>query len=181
MLECKNLSISPVAYELVSALHSSIFINWLENITGIQSLITDPHLIGAGYSKNSSGDSLKPHVDFNWNNRLKLHRAVSLIIYLTPGWKPEWGGSLDFYDADKEKIIKTVNCTFNKALIWNYHRKGFHGYADPIQCPVETFRGTFRLFYYISNSTYKPEDLPHRSLYWFNHDTKEPYDLKYKK
>jgi Rps23 Pro-64 3,4-dihydroxylase Tpa1-like proline 4-hydroxylase len=181
MLECKDLSVSPAAYELVSALHSSIFINWLEQLTGIQNIIPDPHLIGAGYSKNFNGDALKTHVDFNWNDRLKLHRALSLIIYLTPGWESNWGGSLNFYDFDRETIIKCVDCAFNKAVIWKYHKKGFHGYNNPIQCPNDMFRSTFRLFYYTSNSTYNPVDPPHRSLYWFNATTKEPYDLKDKK
>ena len=27
-------------------------------------------------------DMLDAHIDFNWNNRIKMHRAVNLLIYV---------------------------------------------------------------------------------------------------
>ena len=29
-----------------------------------------------------SQDQLDPHIDFNWNDRIKMHRAVNLCVYL---------------------------------------------------------------------------------------------------
>ena len=175
MYELNKLELTPVAFNVLQYLHSGHAIRWLEQLTGIQGLIPDPHLVGAGYSKIYTGDVLKVHTDFNWNNTLKLHRACSLIIYLTPDWNPEWGGSLDFYNQSNDKIVTSVACAFNRCLIWNYHKFGFHGCEQPLSCPDKTFRTAFRIFYYTSNSQYNPDDMPHRSQYWID-ETGNPYD-----
>jgi Rps23 Pro-64 3,4-dihydroxylase Tpa1-like proline 4-hydroxylase len=181
MKECKQLDHAPCAFNIVSHLHSSVFLHWLTSVTGIEGLIPDPHLVGAGYSKSFKGDTLQVHTDFNWNEQLKLHRALSLIIYLTPDWKEEWGGALDFYNSDKTSVENTVSCMFNRLLIWKYHRYGFHGYETPLACPENLYRSTFRLFYYTSNSSHLNDDLPHRSLYWYNKQTNQPYDIRTEK
>jgi len=178
MKELNKMELAPVAFNTLNYLHSSEFLKSLSNYTGIEGLIPDPHLVGAGYSKSYNGDILNIHTDFNWNEELKLHRALSLIIYLTPGWKTEWGGSLDFYDSKKENIVTTVDTLFNRCLIWKYDRFGYHGYTNPVQCPENKHRSTFRLFYYTSNSTHLLEDPPHRSLYWVDEITKLPYDKR---
>jgi 2OG-Fe(II) oxygenase superfamily len=181
MKECTKLHVMPVAFELVSALHSPMFLNWLEKITGLEGLIPDPHLIGAGYSKSYTGDSLKIHTDFNWNDRLRLHRAVSIILYLTPHWEPEWNGSLEFYDHNRKNMVKSIDCLYNRCVIWKYHKRGFHGYPTPLACPDTTSRTTFRLFYYVSKSEYDLLDRPHRSLYWYDEEMNEPYDIPTKR
>jgi hypothetical protein len=181
MKECTKMEYAPVASTLVANLHSSTFLKWLSAVTGIMHLIPDPHLVGAGYSKSFSGDTLQVHTDFNWNDQLKLHRALSLIIYLTPNWQSEWGGALDFYSKDRTQIKQSITCDFNKLLIWKYDSKGFHGYETPLSCPKDVYRSTFRLFYYVSNSQYNPADPPHRSLYWYDQSNQTPYDIRSEK
>jgi hypothetical protein len=173
--EFNDLSQCPAAFNFVSMMHSSKTLKWLEELTGIPHLIPDPHLIGAGYSKSFRGDSLKVHTDFNWNDQLRLHRAISFILYLTPDWKSEYRGALNFYDAKRETIVTSCDCIYNRAVIWQHNERGFHGYNDPLACPNSISRNTFRLFYYISNAA--PIN-PHRSLYWYDTDTDQPYDIK---
>jgi len=181
MKECVKLEHMPVARDLVAQLHSSAGLRWLEELTGVPGIIPDPHIVGAGYSKSWAGDSLKVHTDFNWNEQLKLHRVASLILYLTPDWKPEYKGAFEFWDFDKSKCVRSVDCLFNRALIWNHHKKGFHGYPQLLECPKDMHRTTFRLMFYVSNSTYKNDDRPHRSLYWYDKDVNEPYDIPSRK
>lgn len=176
MIEYNNLDGMSQGAQMVNVLNSSPFIKYLEELTGIKSLLPDPHLIGAGYSRSFKGDSLKVHTDFNWNEELKLHRALSLIIYLTPGWEKEWGGGLSFYNRDLEEQY-TADCLFNTALIWKYGKYGYHGYPNPINCPKDKSRNTLRLFYYISDSQHKSDDPPHRSLYYLD-ENGEPCDKK---
>lgn len=176
MVELNKMHLTPVAFQLLNFLHSSYFLNALTEYTGINGLIPDPHLIGAGYSKSYNGDILNVHTDFNWNETLQLHRALTLTVYITPDWQPSWGGALDFYDFKKEKIVSTVDTIFNRCIIWKYHKFGYHGYITPIQCPQDKNRTTFRVFYYTSNSTHLSDDPPHRSLYWIDETTKLPYD-----
>lgn len=181
MEECKQLTVMQIARRTVEELNSSATIKWLERVTGINGLLPDPHLIGAGYSRSYPGDTLQIHNDFNWNEELKLHRTLSMIIYLTPGWKPDWGGGLDFYDHRREHVVKTIYCTYNRMLLWQYHPRNFHGYTEPLKCPSGLTRNTLRLFYYTSNSTHNPNDPPHRSQYWYDPDKDQPYDIKEEK
>ena len=181
MYEYNNLDDTPIQDLTIQALHSSTFIKWLENITGIEKLIPDPHLIGAGYAKSFCGDSLKIHSDFNWNEQLQLHRKVSIVIYLNDNWKEEWGGQLNFYDTKRKKINTTVPIKFGNCVIWGYNNLAFHGYPEPIQCPENVSRKCLRLFYYVSNAKHDVNNPPHRSLYWFDNKEGKPYDIKSEK
>lgn len=181
MKECKQLEHAPIAYEFVNIMHSALGMEWLTKVTGITDLIPDPYLVGAGYSRSFSGDSLKLHSDFNWNEQLKLHRMLSFIIYINPNWKEEWGGHLQFTDFNKDKVIQNVAPVFNRAIIWRYHKRGFHGYPDSLTCPRGVSRNTFRLFYYFSNAQHNENDRPHRSLYWYDKELDEPYDIPTRK
>lgn len=181
MQECIKTEHMPVAREFIEGLHGALGMEWLCKLVGRDDLISDPYLVGAGYSKSWNGDSLKVHTDFNWNDRLKLHRALSLIVYLTPDWDPEWKGALEFWDHKKENMIKDFPCEFNSVVIWDYHKRGFHGYPKPLKCPEDVHRTTFRLFFYYSDADYKDGDRPHRSLYWYDKETDEPFDLPTRK
>lgn len=178
MDECTNLEQTVHAYDFTNQIHSLTGMNWLTKITGIDGLIPDPYITGAGYSKISNGNSLKVHVDFNWNDHLKLHRALSLIVYLTPKWQDSYGGSLDFYDINKTRIVKSIPTAFNRAVIWQYHKRGFHGSAPVVNSTEKLTRKSFKLFFYTSNSTYLEDDLPHRSLYWYDENDQTPYDIR---
>lgn len=178
MDEYSDLSQAPQAFDLVAAMHSQQFMQWLSEVTGIDGVLPDPYLTGAGYSKIYSGEILKPHTDFNWNDRLKLHRAMNVIIYLNSNWKTEYYGALELRDFENKTVIKEVEPIFNRCIIWPYHKLGFHGMSKPVACPSTMTRNTFRLFYYYSNSTYNPDDLPHRSQYWFDAAENKPYDVR---
>jgi len=178
MQECIDMSVCPVAREyFVNYMHSQAGMQWLSKVTGIADLIPDPYLVGAGYSRSYNGDFLGIHTDFNWNESLKLHRMLSLILYIEPDWKPEYGGNIVFKDFNNDKVIQDVVPMFNRCVIWRHHKRGFHGYPDPITCPDDISRKTFRLFFYVSNASHDAKDLPHRSLYWFDEDAGEPYDI----
>jgi len=178
MIELNKLNQTPLAFEVTNYLHSASSLAGLEKMTGIKGLIPDPYLIGAGYSKSFAGDTLKIHTDFNWNDTLKLHRAASMIIYLTPDWDPSWNGGLDFYDKERENVVTHVDCLFNRCIIWQYDKLGWHGHTKPLMCPRDKPRTTFRLFFYTSNSTFKEDDPPHRSQYWYDPIKKIAYDKR---
>lgn len=178
MLEMNKVELMPKGFEIMSYLHSPLFLTALSEATGIDGLMPDPYLIGAGYSKIYKGHTLKVHTDFNWNETLKLHRALSLIIYLTPEWEVEWNGGLEFYNESRDTVVKQVDCLFNRCVIWKYNKLGWHGHSKPLDCPPGLPRTTLRLFYYVSNSTHNADDPPHRSQYWIDPDNKLPFDKK---
>jgi hypothetical protein len=174
MEECNNFFYAPKSRELVLNLNSSEFLNWLENITGLRKLLADPHMIGSGYMRCYPGDSLKLHTDFNWNEQLNLNRALSIILYISRTWEPDWGGGLEFWDFDRKNRLHVIEPKPNRLLIWNYDERLVHGHPTPISCPDGHSRDGLRLFYFQSNG--QPYSAPHRSLYWFNENG--PYDRK---
>lgn len=177
MYECNKLAHASNAFQFVNEMQSGLGMQWITKMTGIKDLIPDPYLTGAGYSKIPADASLKVHTDFNWNDELKLHRMLSFIVYLTPDWEDNYGGNLKFYDFKKEKVIQDIVPKFNRAVFWRYHKKGFHGCPGPVNCPKDIDRTSFRLFFYTSNAVYNDNDRPHRSLYWYDKDLDEPYDI----
>lgn len=176
MYEYNQVDNTPVQDEVVTALHSSTFLKWLQEVTDTVDLVPDPHLVGAGYSKAFNGDSLKVHTDFNWNDQLRLHRRLSVVIYLNEQWKEKWGGNLDFYDTDRKKVISRVVPAAGNLVVWSYNNLAYHGYPEPMTNPEGTCRKNLRLFYYVSNAQHDDKFPPHRSLYWFDEKEKAPYD-----
>lgn len=181
MKECKQMHVAPVAFKFVNEMHSALGLEWLTQVSGIKDLIPDPYLVGAGYSRAFTGHSLQLHTDFNWNDQLRLHRILSFIIYLNPEWDEKWGGALEFTDFNRKETIQKVPTLFNRAVLWRYHKRGFHGFPEPMTCPQGQSRNTFRLFFYYSDAQYKPDDRPHRSLYWYDDEMQEPYDIPTKR
>ena len=174
MKECNNLKFAPIIRELSLNFNSHEFVSWLEHMTGIEKIIPDPHLIGAGLMRCYKGDSLKLHTDFNWNEQLRLNRCLSMILYVSREWQEDWQGSLEFWNFDKTQCLHRVQPKPNRLLIWNYDERLIHGHPTPINCPDHVSRDGIRMFYFRSFD--KPLTDPHRSLYWF--DENGPYDLK---
>ena len=181
MYEFNNVDRTPVQDAVVHALHSGTFIKWLQEVTDTVDLIPDPHLIGAGYMKSFTGDSLKVHSDFNWNEQLRLHRMLSVVIYLNDEWQDDWGGQLQFYDTKRQKVHTKVPVGPGNCVIWNYNNFAFHGYPDPMTCPESVSRKGIRFFYYVSNAKHDDKHPPHRSLYWYDDKTGTPYDQPWNK
>lgn len=177
MEECNDLSIMTAAQPVIAELHSQLFMNWLSKVTGIQHLLPDPYLVGAGYSRSFNSDSLKNHVDFNWNDSIRLYRKLTLIVYLTEDWSDDWGGHLEFTSFDKHQI-KKINVKWNRAVIWQHHEHCLHGYPEPISCPNTHSRKTLRLFYYVSDQLPLKDQPAHRSLYWYDAKLNTPTDNK---
>jgi hypothetical protein len=52
-------------------LNSSVFLDFLEKLTGIESVIPDPYFVGGGLHQIERSGYLKLHVDFNKHTRLR--------------------------------------------------------------------------------------------------------------
>ena len=74
---------------------------YFEEVTGISLALSDDF----GSHSMASGDFLKEHDD---NNR---DRRLALVLYLSPDWKPEYGGSLTIVDPAGGE--STVAATYN--------------------------------------------------------------------
>lgn len=133
---------------LLYQLNSSTFISFLENLTGIDGILPDPHFEGGGLHQIERGGYLKMHVDFNRHNKLRLDRRLNLLIYLNKNWKEEYGGYLELWDKDMIQCEKKILPIFNRCVIFSTTDFSYHGHPEPLTCPEGQTRKSLALYYY---------------------------------
>jgi hypothetical protein len=132
---------------LFMELHSSLFLIFLEKLTGINGLLPDPYFAEGGYAMSKSGGILDIHADFSHHDKLHLERRVNILIYLNDNWKDEYGGALSLYDKNL-KLEKKVYPLGNRIVIFTTSDSSFHGFPETIRCPKDIVRKSINLYYY---------------------------------
>lgn len=150
---------------LLYQFNSSIFINFLEKLTGIQGLIPDPHYRGGGLHQIERGGFLKIHADFNRHEKLKLDRRLNLLLYLNRNWQEEYGGHLELWDAQMTKCHHKILPTFNRCVIFSTTDFSYHGHPDPLTCPEGWTRKSLALYYYSNGRPAKEVSGGHSTLF----------------
>jgi len=109
-------------------LNSSVFLQFLENVSGIEKLLPDPYYQGGGIHQILHGGILDIHKDFNIYPRLDIFRQLNVIIYLNEQWGPAYGGELELWDAalaDGGKCVKSIPQLFNRAVNSKWTKQAF--------------------------------------------------------
>ncbi len=133
---------------LFAELNSQAFLAFLEELTGIEGLISDPYFEGGGLHETKRGGHLGIHADFNVHSRLKVERRINLLIYLNEEWDEEFGGQLELWGRDMKTCAVRVEPLFGRAVIFNTNLDSYHGHPDPLNCPVERSRRSIATYYY---------------------------------
>jgi len=154
--------------EVYNQLHSQRTIKNLEEETNTSGLLFDPLGVGEGISKMVKGCKLDPHIDFNWNNRVKLNRVFSLIVYL--GYCK--GGEFQIWDKERKNIMWNHTPDHNTSVLFKNNDSVPHSVTEI----TNGTRYAIRQFYYQSNST--PIEDPHQSLYYY--DGEKAYNIEKK-
>jgi Rps23 Pro-64 3,4-dihydroxylase Tpa1-like proline 4-hydroxylase len=155
----------PVTRRVFSALNSSEFLTFLEQLTGIEGLIADPHLRGGGLHEIKRGGLLGVHADFNHYKRLNIWRRLNLLVYLNTAWEDSWGGQLELWDRDGTACVKQITPTFNRAVIFDTSNRSYHGHPHPLNCPEEESRKSLALYYYTVDYPYDDDRTPHSTAF----------------
>ncbi len=150
---------------LIYQLNSSVFINFLERLTGIEGLIPDPHLWGGGLHQIEREGYLGIHADFNKHPRLQLDRRLNLLVYLNKDWKEEYGGHLELWDRGMKSCEKKALPIFNRVVIFNTTDFSYHGHPNPLNCPPGWTRKSLALYYYSNGRPVDEISTPHSTLY----------------
>lgn len=129
-------------------LNSSVFIRFLERLSGIQGLIPDPHLGGGGLHQIERGGFLKIHADFNRHLGLNLDRRVNLLLFLNRDWREEYGGHLELWDREMKRCVRRILPVFNRMVVFSSTDHSFHGHPDPLTCPKGWTRKSIAMYYY---------------------------------
>lgn len=129
-------------------LNSEAFLGFLEELTAIEGLISDPYFDGGGLHETKRGGHLGIHADFNVHGRLRVQRRLNLLIYLNEDWPDEYGGELELWDKQMKKCVVRVKPEFGRAVIFNTDLDSFHGHPDPLNCPPDRSRRSIATYYY---------------------------------
>ncbi|MBI2587811.1 2OG-Fe(II) oxygenase [Candidatus Azambacteria bacterium] len=156
--------IPPVIRQVLHAFNSQVFVNFLEELTGISGLISDPHFRGGGLHQIASGGKLGIHVDFNRYKRLNLERRLNVLLYLNKDWKEEYGGHLELWNQTMTTREKKILPIFNRCVIFTTSEISYHGHPTPLRCPPEMSRKSLALYYYTADAP-SPDARIHSTIF----------------
>jgi len=139
----------PTLGAVTDELNSPEFVAWVSELTGIPNLMADPMLEGGGLHQSGPGGYLNVHTDFSMHHfHTHWHRRVNLILYLNPGWKEQWGGSIELWERKMARCGAKYPPLLNHALIFTTDERSLHGFPDPLTCPEGESRKSLALYYY---------------------------------
>jgi hypothetical protein len=154
----------PTTRSFINQLNGGLFLNFLEKLTGIDGLISDPHLRGGGLHEIRREGALGVHADFNLYPRLNIWRRLNFLLYLNENWDPAWGGELELWDRTGKQRVRSIAPVFNRVVIFDTSNCSYHGHPHPLMCPPDRSRKSIALYYY---TAVKPEGEidPHTTLF----------------
>lgn len=163
---CQDLAvIPPVLAAMIQELNSAPFLRFLEKVTGIERLLPDPYLEGAGLHCSGPGGVLAPHTDFHIYPRLQLFRRINILVYLNPEWDESLGGCLELYRKGNDRPSRTVVPCWGRCVLFRTDDQSVHGFSKPIA--AGRWRRSIALYYY--TSTDAAEFSGDESTHWQAH------------
>lgn len=146
-----------------NALNSQAFLAFLEGMTGIDHLIPDPYFRGAGIHRTNTGGYLGVHADFNHHKKMNLERRLNVLIYLNPGWKPEYGGAFEVWTKDMKTRVAQFPPILNRMCCFSTSSESYHGNPEPVNHPGGDPRLSIALYYY--TATWSEDRVAHSTLF----------------
>ena len=149
-------------YNLFRFLNSDRFIELLQSKLMLDyKLFPDPGLNGGGWHIHKSGGKLNTHLDYSLHPKLNLQRRINLILYINSNWRSEWNGSLGFWGNESSEVpgdlIESIDCLYNRAVIFDTSQNSWHGLPEPVICPDNEYRKSLAI-YYLSEPTNNMSD-----------------------
>jgi Rps23 Pro-64 3,4-dihydroxylase Tpa1-like proline 4-hydroxylase len=124
------------------------FINFLEQITGVDELISDPSHVYAGVHRSRPGAFTLIHRDFRRHPQTMLHHRVNVLLYLNQDWQESFGGHLELWPSDMARRERLVVPSANTLVLWETHDQTLHGFPEPVACPPGDARIALASYYY---------------------------------
>jgi hypothetical protein len=125
------------------------FVEFLQELTGIEGLIPDWTMDGGGLHQTLRGGHLNIHADFTTHHdHADLARRVNILLYLNRQWPEEWGGKLELWNKDMSACEAKVTPAGNRMLVFSTAFDTFHGHPDGLTCPPDQARRSMALYYF---------------------------------
>ena len=162
------------------------FVDYLEELTGIQGLIPDWSMDGGGLHQTLRGGHLNIHADFS-THHVHEHwaRRVNILLYLNTEWPKEWGGHLELWDRDMTACHARVAPAGNRMLVFSTSLDSYHGHPDGLTCPEGQARRSLALYYFTeesepvrrsTNYRARPDDGVKKVAIWADRTALDLYD-----
>jgi hypothetical protein len=133
---------------VAGALTSFEFALFLSQLTDHPGLFADQTMRGGGLHQSLAGGFLNIHADFTVHPaRRSWRRHVNLLLYLNEEWSPEYGGALEFWDADVQRCAQRIAPVGNRVVIFDTDH-AYHGHPEPLRCPPGVARKSLALYYF---------------------------------
>lgn len=130
-------------------LQSQRFVASMEALSGVQNLLPDPQLDGAGLHQIMPGGFLNIHADFmSHTTQPTWSRQLNLLLYLNKDWRPEYNGALELWDEDMKTMARSIEPVFNRCVIFRTSATAFHGHPNRLSCPAGMSRKSIALYYF---------------------------------
>jgi len=134
---------------LFEDLQSAPFLEFVMALTGIDDLLSDPHLEGAGMHMIRRGGFLNIHTDFLTHTKNRhWSRQVNLLLYLNPDWQEEWQGNLELWPSDMSACAHSIPPVFNRCVVFQTRSDSLHGHPHRLNCPSDQARKSLAIYYY---------------------------------
>jgi Rps23 Pro-64 3,4-dihydroxylase Tpa1-like proline 4-hydroxylase len=142
------VGLHPFIRHMLNEFNGLAFIDFLEELTGIEGIIPDAHFKGGALHQILPGGRLAIHADFNRDARRQLDRRINVLVYFNPDWQEEWGGDLELWDTGMTRCATRIAPLFNRCAIFNTTSNSYHGHPEPLNCPQGQTRKSIALYYY---------------------------------
>lgn len=150
---CNNWNVfKEITYQVFAFLNSKDFTAYLsEKIFSSRELYSDAGLNGGGLHIHKQGGKLNTHLDYSLHPKLKLQRKFNIIVYMNQNWEPSWGGALGLWGNESPEkpgeLKESIDCLFNRAVIFDTTQNSWHGLPEPVVCPVTEARKSIAVYY----------------------------------
>ena len=156
--------------DITFAIQSPLVVAAIERITGMAQQVPDPRLYAGGITLMARDDYLNPHIDNSHDGERKLYRTLNLLYYVTPGWKPEYGGSLELWDDSVRRAV-AIPSLFNRLVVMETNRHSWHS-VNPVvhdgqRCCVSNYYFSARSpegpdYFHVTSFSARPEQFIRR-------------------
>ncbi len=137
----------PVTKAWLSWTLTSHFVTMIEQITGIEGLIPDPHFNGGGFHLHTTGGILKPHLDYTRHKKLGLIRRLNFIVYFNKNYDPSWNGQLELWSPDMSECEVKLDPSYNTGVLFETPNAP-HGFSVPWSAPDNITRKSLACYLY---------------------------------
>jgi Rps23 Pro-64 3,4-dihydroxylase Tpa1-like proline 4-hydroxylase len=146
-------------------LNSRPMVDFLETLTGIEGVISDPYFVGGGLHQIVPGGKLDVHADFNRHTKLKLDRRINVLVYMNKDWHEEYGGHFELWDKDMKQAEAKILPLFNRCAIFSTTSTSYHGHPTPLSCPPDRTRKSMATYYYTNGRPEEEVNEDHSTLF----------------